>query len=168
MNLYKFFKIGRSRIPQIQQEIYKAILQKGQTSDRSHTQGRRLRPLPTQQGSIALTFTDKKRLNVDMDDIGWVALILNVSIENLASLKATLFGINLLDVESLKILTKNWTTKTSITNFGRILVDTYDTPTVNLLEEPITIDLNEKLVISGDSNCFIAADIYGRFSSLDY
>ena len=85
MNLYKFFKIGRSRIPQIQQEIYKAILQKGQTSDRSHTQGRRLRPLPT-QGSITLTFTDKKRLDVDMDDIGWVALILNVSIENLASL----------------------------------------------------------------------------------
>ena len=102
-----------------------------------------------------------------MDDIGWVALILNVSIENLASLKATLFGINLLDVESLKILTKNWTTKTSITNFGRILVDTYDTPKVNLLEEPITIDLNEKLVISGDSNCFIAADIYVRFSSVD-
>ena len=167
MNLYKFFKIGRSRIPQIQQEIYKAILQKGQTSDRSHTQGRRLRPLPT-QGSITLTFTDKKRLDVDMDDIGWVALILNVSIENLASLKATLFGINLLDVESLKILTKNWTTKTSITNFGRILVDTYDTPKVNLLEEPITIDLNEKLVISGDSNCFIAADIYERFSSVDY
>ena len=94
-------------MPQIRQDLYKFIIRQGVRGDASHTY--------IESGSIVLTFEDQSTVTVDKQPLLDTVFALNVPIESLKTIEATLLKIDPENWKSFEIMTEDGAVVTRLT-----------------------------------------------------
>ena len=97
--MFTLLRIRHSRLKEIQQRILQAIIKKGQTEDEVDLE----KPHP-ESGSVTLTFNDCDEV-VDKQPLFRVLSNMNVSVDNLKTVRASLYQIRISDWIAIKVLT---------------------------------------------------------------
>ena len=103
----------KTKIPQIRQDLYKFIIRQGFKEDANHPY--------IESGSIVLTFEDQSTVTVDKQPLLDTVFALNVPIENLKTIEATLLKIGPANWRSFEIMTEGGTVVTRLTQKMRSL-----------------------------------------------
>ena len=105
----------KTKIPQIRQDLYKFIIRQGVIEDANHNFNF------IESGSIVLTFEDQSTVTVDKQPLLDTVFALNVPIENLKTIEATLLKIGPANWRSFEIMTEGGTVVTRLTQKMRSL-----------------------------------------------
>ena len=97
----------KTKMPQIRQDLYKFIIRQGVKEDANHPY--------IESGSIVLTFEDQSTITVDKQPLLDTVFALNVPIESLKTIEATLLNIDPENWKSFEIMTEDGAVVTRLT-----------------------------------------------------
>ena len=118
--MFTLLRIRHSRLKEIQQRILQAIIKNGQTEDEvdlTRSFKHREKPHP-ESGSVTLTFNNCDEV-VDKQPLFRVLSNMNVSVDNLKTVRASLYQIRISDWIAIKVLTSKGAVVTHL--FGRYI-----------------------------------------------